>query len=1035
MKLNPMPRRGHEHATRAVFLACPFLLFALLPVLVSPAESRGDWPMHRRDAARSGFTPEPISNSLKLSWTFRVPGPRPAWPTSQRVQYDRGLQPILVGETVLFGGSADDTVYALDAGTGEVRWTFVTDAPVRCAPAAWEEFVFVASDDGWLYALDLDDGRLLWKHRGGPRDERVLGNERIVSRWPARGGPVVQGGTVYYAAGIWPSDEVFIHALDARTGEVVWSNDRTGRMYMPQPHGGANANSGVAPQGYLLVSDDQLIVPTGRAVPAVFQRSDGELLYYHLQKNQHRGSAEAMLLGEYFWNDGCLFDAESGELAAQEGHGSVAATGDGIVRVSGKSLVYSRWTETEQTDRRGNREKIRTLQQQRLAQLERDAVAVIVADRDAVCGEAGRVSAIDFAGQRNVWWSHEVEGTVYGLASADGRLVATTDEGMIYFFDERGSQGRRLTGRDGGDAKPASGERPLPEDAPSSRFAQAAEEIIETTALTEGYCVDLGAGEGELALELARRTNLHIYAVEADPKKVAAARRRLHEAGLYGTRVTVHQADPAEPPYPNAFANLVVSSRSLTEPLHETWLATAERIQRPYGGQLCLGAPGEMQSRERGPVEGAGSWTHQNASSSNTLCSMDRVVKGPLRMHWFRDVDFLIPNRHGQGPAPLVHRGVMVVGGVHGLCGVDAYNGRVLWTYRIPDFLQDYNGIHHDVGVGETGGPFCLSDDAVFVRFDDRCLKLDLETGEQLAEFRTPVEETDTHRDWGYLAYRNGRVFGSVANAEHTISPRYRNISLRNESVLLFAMDAASGELLWRYDPKESIRHNAIAVTEERVYLIDRPLSLQDRIANPRRGGKPNPTLEPGEHPPGVLIALNAATGETVWRQEEDIFGTQLSVSEEHDVILMTYQAVRHRFFKLPSEIGGRIAAFSSDEGARLWDDQADYVTRPLINGEKVYAQGGAWNLKTGEPIPFSFDRSYGCGQISAGAHLMLFRSATLGYFDLTRDAGVENFGGIRTSCWINAVPAGGLVLVPDGSSQCRCSYQMRSWLALEPAE
>ena len=62
----------------------------------------------------------------------------------------------------------------------------------------------------------------------------------------------------------------------------------------------------------------------------------------------------------------------------------------------------------------------------------------------------------------------------------------------------------------------------------------------------------------------------------------------------------------------------------------------------------------------------------------------------------------------------------------------------------------------------------------------------------------------------------------------------------------------------------------------------------------------------------------------------------------------------------------------------------------------------------------------------------MLFRSATLGYLDLARDVGTENFGGIRPGCWFSAVPAGGLVLVPDGSSKCACSYQTRAWLALQ---
>ena len=50
--------------------------------------------------------------------------------------------------------------------------------------------------------------------------------------------------------------------------------------------------------------------------------------------------------------------------------------------------------------------------------------------------------------------------------------------------------------------------------------------------------------------------------------------------------------------------------------------------------------------------------------------------------------------------------------------------------------------------------------------------------------------------------------------------------------------------------------------------------------------------------------------------------------------------------------------------------------------------------------------------------HLMLFRSATLGYLDLTRDAGVENFGGIRASCWFNAIPAGLAAQKPFTDSQ-----------------
>ena len=64
--------------------------------------------------------------------------------------------------------------------------------------------------------------------------------------------------------------------------------------------------------------------------------------------------------------------------------------------------------------------------------------------------------------------------------------------------------------------------------------------------------------------------------------------------------------------------------------------------------------------------------------------------------------------------------------------------------------------------------------------------------------------------------------------------------------------------------------------------------------------------------------------------------------------------------------------------------------------------------------------------------NLLLYRSATLGYFDLSTDVGNQNFGGMRPGCWINALPVGGLVLIPDASAGCSCSYQNRSWIALE---
>ena len=146
----------------------------------------------------------------------------------------------------------------------------------------------------------------------------------------------------------------------------------------------------------------------------------------------------------------------------------------------------------------------------------------------------------------------------------------------------------------------------------------------------------------------------------------------------------------------------------------------------------------------------------------------------------------------------------------------------------------------------------------------------------------------------------------------------------------------------------------------------------------------------------------------------------------------MFYQPTR---FRLPSETGGRIAAFRAGVGDRLWERATNYSTRPLINYDTIIAHPAALDLVSGKPVAMNVPKSYGCGQVAGSRNLLVFRSGTLGYYDLTRKVGPQNYGGLRPGCWINALPVGGLVLVPDASSGCKCSYQNRAWVALEGSD
>ncbi|MFQ5808337.1 MAG: chitobiase/beta-hexosaminidase C-terminal domain-containing protein, partial [Armatimonadota bacterium] len=368
------------------------------------------------------------------------------------------------------------------------------------------------------------------------------------------------------------------------------------------------------------------------------------------------------------------------------------------------------------------------------------------------------------------------------------------------------------------------------------------------------------------------------------------------------------------------------------------------------------------------------------------------------------------------------------VEGVNGLRCVDAYNGRSLWEYPLPGILRTYDG-EHLMGTSGTSSNFCLGEGGLFLRTEGKCLRIDPATGDLLSTFAAPAGADGKPGTWGMVICVGDTLIGTLANTAHLVSYRYGKGDMNlqwTESSLLFAMDATSGRPRWSWQPEHSIRHNAVAVGNGRVYVIDRPVAESDRERETRRG-TPD---EGASHPDGALVALDLTDGSVVWKNDESIYGTLLALSEEHATLLMCYQDWR---FKLASEVGGRMTAFDASTGRRRWEAEASYVTRPVIRGRTVYMQPGAWDLLTGKQQDYEFRRTYGCGIPAGSVHLSVFRSGTFGYTDFLNPHGTENYGGIRPGCWINTIPAGGLVLMPDATDRCSCSYLIKSSIALQP--
>ncbi|MDG1872475.1 MAG: PQQ-binding-like beta-propeller repeat protein [Mariniblastus sp.] len=253
---------------------------AILLTLVVGKTMADDWPMYRKDAGRMAICQTDLPSDLTLRWTRQLPPLKPAF-HNPRLQFDAGYEPVSAQGILLIASSQTDSVLALDAMTGNKIWTFQTNGPVRCAPAIWKDRVCFGSDDGHLYCVELSTGKLCWKHQAAPSDRRLMGNKRLISVWPIRGGPVVADGRVYFAAGVWPFEGVFVYAMEIATGAVEWRNDRMGYLFGRQPHN-TEAIGGLAPQGYLLIDKDELVVPCSTAYPARLNRHTGELIDFQL---------------------------------------------------------------------------------------------------------------------------------------------------------------------------------------------------------------------------------------------------------------------------------------------------------------------------------------------------------------------------------------------------------------------------------------------------------------------------------------------------------------------------------------------------------------------------------------------------------------------------------------------------------------------------------------------------------------------------------------------------------------------------------
>jgi len=1005
---------------------------SLSVLLLGFAVFGADWPQFRFDSSRSAASPEALRPPLHLAWKLNLPRPR-SWTYDPRLAFDASYQPVCQSDILVLTSMVTDSVEAYDVHSGRLLWRFFTGGPVRCAACLWRGRVYAASDDGSLYCLDLKTGALLWKRNDLPPGSRyrlVLGNGRYIALRPARGGPVIHNGVLYYAKGVWPFEQVSVFALDPLSGDLLWANHDAGLIRRGLLDHSTRRDTGISPQGYLAVLGNRLIVPSGRALPARFDLRKGTMDPYDSRWGGREGLAKGCWFiggkGRYFAIGGDLYEtakwrridvdpANQKELGTFrdfvfDGRAAYFSLPLNVPRGyrpvgSGYKEIVALDLSGEPQVKRVKHKTGRILPKASFPELFRapaDNVKILIKAGEFLCGgkeglvRIYRIKKNPQSLQKS--WEGRVQGVPTSMIAASNRLFVVTDTGSLFCFAPENTP-------------PLKAEETTVQIAPPEDLLKRAKELASLLPVERGQAVVAGKQADLWAVALSRASKLHVTILESDRSRAKELRNRIFSAGLYGSRISVLEGSLQSLPLPRYTAELVVldSAHAFGGTLRPVDFLLVYRLLRPYGGLACF--PVESASelkrcaaelsdtevsrgcgfailKRRGALPGSADWTCERADPGGTSVSSDNLVRAPFEILWFGgSIDTIWPDwdlTHSLPPSPVVVKGRMFLVVAPFLHAVDIYTGELLWTYRIPG-LENRS----------RRPQLAAWDQTVYVALGNQCLILSAARGELLRRLSPPQPTSPISH---LRVCKNALVLA----AGKTLSVYNLSGEKKRWSFV------ASGHL------------SDVAVGNDKIFLW--AARLPDR-----RGKIQSYHVR--------LVALDKETGRPVWeepweRPPKPTRTFRLAYSARAGVLLAVW---------------GKVRAYEARTGKLLWE-RADLqgCEEPLLHPSYLITQfGEMYDIRTGKRLPghlwfgkpntnWDLGGARGCNRAVAGLHLAFVRDAHASYFDLTTRRHVY-LRGVRSGCTNSLIAAGGILNAPNFAYGCSCNYPVFCSYALVP--
>jgi outer membrane protein assembly factor BamB len=433
------------------------------------------------------------------------------------------------------------------------------------------------------------------------------------------------------------------------------------------------------------------------------------------------------------------------------------------------------------------------------------------------------------------------------------------------------------------------------------------------------------------------------------------------------------------------------------------------------------------------------------AEPGNTACSGDALAKAPFRLQWFGEPgpsDMV--DRHHRTVVPLYCNGRLFIPGNERVFAVDAYNGTMLWSREVPGFRR--------IAAMRDCGNMAVADNRLFVVAGRTCTAFDAQTGKPLSEHIPPPGSAGLVHDWGYVAVLGDCLYGSgtrpgASRGGHSraaIGDTYWDRRPIVTSTCVFCQDSRTAAQMWLYQAKGgAILNPTLTIGGGRMYFVE---SSHGATLDPNTSrSTPADLLGKGSQ----LVALDVRTGNELWRKAADFAHIEhhlyLSYAQER---LVAVGSRNHRASpNARPTVWYDVHTFRATDGEPLWrqsqdnrqgagGDHGEQDHHPAIVGRTVYVEPLAYDLQTGRRIEsWKYVRGgHGCGTLSASADALFFRAGNPTMCDLATGTNTKLTRVTRPGCWINIIPAGGLVLIPEASSGCTCNFSIQTSLALVPA-